>query len=101
MRLVQEGDMVLYTPKGEGKTKNLTIGREYFVEAFYQHESDGVPYVNSVTILNDKGVSYSYSVRNFTPALDEVIFDMEGHFKSEQQVLAAHAEVFMSELKDL
>lgn len=113
-RLIQKGDIVIFMPpNGNVKAvKNLTIGQEYFVEEVYVRDTewfsgssqglrptDGysrpcTPHVDTVYVINDKGLKFSYSAKHFLIAKDGVHFSME-------RVEQLNRQEFLDGLRDL
>jgi len=105
-RLIAVGDMVIYLPNNRGAIKNLTVGREYFVEKIYVRDSqyiDGeiVPapkHVTEVQVTNDKGTIFGYSTKKFKICQEGVVFDLG---PAEQAFAKASYQMFMDGLKEL
>lgn len=103
-RLIAVGDIVIFMPT-DGRVraiKNLTVGKEYFVERVIVRDTDWrdgkphpvSPYVDTVNVTNDKGAEFGYSAKHFLIAGEGVHFSME---KVEQ----LNRQEFLDGLRDL
>lgn len=105
-RLVQVGDKLAYTGRPVGRIKNLTVWKEYEVreviprtQTWESFKTTGgrfknvPPHIDTVYVTNDKGLHFSYSIRNFLLP-EGVVTDMA---IVEEKTRAS----FQNELRDL